>query len=456
MATISGAALQQQTATPTLPSKPLPPPLKKPTAPTAPRIDLEPLYSALKSAIGDKWPIYKEACALYLSGKQGVNEIQWPHMAMFGSRLTLHSTGQLNQEELARRIDPFICLDPAREHLHNQLICAIYANTLRDAPEPGVASWVSASDKVTASSKAVTGDAAEQRLKTEIKHLPPRERHRLKQLQDDHGDWLTHTVQEYQRAREMNKLPDIVPTSAGGYNKTSMTLGFLCNASSTNMITDWETEINKRYAQPLFVESHEFPESDTIAARMTPICYEEGLVAGASSGCADFINVAAEAYVKELLADIFARVRTNGANYVQTAVFRKKINREEEGWERGEVKRNAVGLLPCEVEAGAKQRPLNLNDLRIAIELGNNYLNQMRLVSDRIMVGDFMDDDEEPLIEESDASAAKMNGVVLSNGTHDEDEHMIDADGDWTWVGGLANDREQLGSVLEDLLVVGQ
>jgi len=86
---------------------------------------------------------------------------------------------------------------------------------------------VSASDKVTASSKAVTGDAAEQRLKTEIMYLPPRERHRLKQLQDDHGDWLTQTVQEYQRAREMNKLPDIVPTSAGGYNKTSMTLEVL-------------------------------------------------------------------------------------------------------------------------------------------------------------------------------------------------------------------------------------
>ena len=26
-------------------------------------------------------------------------------------------TGELNQEELSRRIDPFICCDPAREHL---------------------------------------------------------------------------------------------------------------------------------------------------------------------------------------------------------------------------------------------------------------------------------------------------------------------------------------------------
>jgi transcriptional coactivator HFI1/ADA1 len=97
---------------------------------------------------------------------------------------TYTAIGQLNQDELARRIDPFICIDPSREHLHNQFICAIYSNSLRDPPEPGVASWVSASDKLTTSSKPVTGDAAEQRLKTEVMQLPPRERHRLKQMQD--------------------------------------------------------------------------------------------------------------------------------------------------------------------------------------------------------------------------------------------------------------------------------
>lgn len=98
--------------------------------------------------------------------------------------LTLPYSGQLNQDELSRRIDPFICVDASREHLHNQFICAIYSNSLRDSPEPGVASWVSASDKLTTSSKPVTGDAAEQRLKTEVMQLPPRERHRLKQMQD--------------------------------------------------------------------------------------------------------------------------------------------------------------------------------------------------------------------------------------------------------------------------------
>lgn len=77
------------------------------------------------------------------------------------------------------------------EHLHNQLISAIYGNVTREIPDHGVASWVSANDKPTAGagSKPVTGDAAEQRLKTEVMQLPSRDRRRLKDLsQNEVGD----------------------------------------------------------------------------------------------------------------------------------------------------------------------------------------------------------------------------------------------------------------------------
>ena len=70
------------------------------------------------------------------------------------------------------------------EHLHNQLIAAIYGNVTREMPDHGVATWVSANDKPTtgAGSKPVSGDAAEQRLKTEVMQLPSRDRRRLKDL----------------------------------------------------------------------------------------------------------------------------------------------------------------------------------------------------------------------------------------------------------------------------------
>ena len=74
--------------------------------------------------------------------------------------------------------------DPTIEHLHNQLIAGIFANLGRDLPEPGVAPWVSANDKPTVLAKPVSGDAAEQRLKTEIMRLPARDRRRLKEVPD--------------------------------------------------------------------------------------------------------------------------------------------------------------------------------------------------------------------------------------------------------------------------------
>lgn len=93
--------------------------------------------------------------------------------------------GQLSQTELAGRIDGFLVTPSAEiEHLHNQLISAIYANVTREMPDHGVASWVSANDKPTAGagSKPVSGDAAEQRLKTEVMQLPARDRRRIKDL----------------------------------------------------------------------------------------------------------------------------------------------------------------------------------------------------------------------------------------------------------------------------------
>jgi transcriptional coactivator HFI1/ADA1 len=99
--------------------------------------------------------------------------------------LILPSIGQLNQAELSARIDSFLVTPTGDiEHLHNQLVAAIYGNVTREMPDHGVASWVSANDKPTtgAGSKPVSGDAAEQRLKTEVMQLPSRDRRRLKDL----------------------------------------------------------------------------------------------------------------------------------------------------------------------------------------------------------------------------------------------------------------------------------
>ncbi len=91
----------------------------------------------------------------------------------------------MNQAELSSRLDSFLITPTGEiEHLHNQLVSAIYGNVTREMPDHGVASWVSANDKPTtgAGSKPVSGDAAEQRLKTEVMALPSRDRRRIKDL----------------------------------------------------------------------------------------------------------------------------------------------------------------------------------------------------------------------------------------------------------------------------------
>ena len=92
--------------------------------------------------------------------------------------------GRLNQVELSERIDPILTShNGEKEHLHNKLISAIYGNVTREMPDQGLAPWVSANDKPTATgAKPVTGDAAERRLKGDVMQLPSRDRRRIKDL----------------------------------------------------------------------------------------------------------------------------------------------------------------------------------------------------------------------------------------------------------------------------------
>lgn len=164
----------------------------------------------------------------------------------------IYPTGKRNQSELAWIVDPFLRGEAHREQLHNQLLLALFANTQREPPDQiGVATWVAANDKPAAATKPVSGDAAEQRLKSEIMHLPARERHRLKALQEvssvifvrsdtrsqktsskynssnaapqDTSDGFALVMNEDHNALRI-KLPEQQPGSAGGYSRTSKCL----------------------------------------------------------------------------------------------------------------------------------------------------------------------------------------------------------------------------------------
>lgn len=79
MPDIDPAALSRQgsgsipSSTPVLPSKSVPTPAstqkQSKSLSMGQRIDLEPLYTALKAAIGEHWVPYKEATSLFILGE---------------------------------------------------------------------------------------------------------------------------------------------------------------------------------------------------------------------------------------------------------------------------------------------------------------------------------------------------------------------------------------------------
>lgn len=181
--------------------------LKRSTTERKPRIDVEPLYSAVKGAISDvDWTTYKASLTQFL-------------------------LGNLNQEELSFKLGK-ILNTTALEHAHNSLVAAIYANIWRDAPEAGIASWVSSSDKPSSSTVKGQGDESEKRLKYEVMQLSRRERKRLKGIpaaeaaaiggQDAPGAGIgaTGPVSELIEMKR-GKQPAVGPVGPAGGYKTS-------------------------------------------------------------------------------------------------------------------------------------------------------------------------------------------------------------------------------------------
>ncbi|KAI8232299.1 Transcriptional coactivator HFI1/ADA1 [Colletotrichum sp. SAR 10_86] len=400
------------------------------------RIDLEPLYTALKQAIGpEAWIVYKESTTEFLIGR-------------------------LNQTEYTERIDP-ILVSPngEKEHLHNQLIAAIYGNVTREMPDQGLAPWVSANDKPTApvGSKPVSGDAAERRLKGDVMQLPSKDRRRIKDLaSNDVGYTLPPYMANYTKTAE-------VPPSAGGIGGINK--------------MNFDLEIRKRFAQPLAVESGEFPDAQLIEGRMLPFCYEAGLTNGHVSDAAYFMSVATETFIKESLAAVFSKTRSNGpgeggnagfgagTNWIQTHKYRRQLVKEEDAALRGDMTRDKSGLLPIESKAASERGPLGMADVRIALEMADSGLSQFPIINTAISYG-YREGELENWHDytwlpgfEGLGDNTKTEGVdtglsakqQLPNGHVD----AMEIDSEPWWEGGDPQDMSALDSVLDSCLAVG-
>ncbi|RDA87158.1 hypothetical protein CP532_4244 [Ophiocordyceps camponoti-leonardi (nom. inval.)] len=400
------------------------------------RIDLEPVYAPLKAAIGgEQWLLYKEATAEFL-------------------------TGRLSQAEYSDRIDPLLDGDNGdKDHLHNLLIAALLGNVTREMPDQGIAPWVSANDKpvVPVASKPVTGDAAERRLKGDVMQLPARDRRRIKDLTQmdwDPYEMLANTLLETHR--RPTSVPEPPSSAVGSINKMNFDL-----------------EIRKRFAQPLAVESGEFPDVGLITGRMLPMCYDAGLAGGHSSDAPQLLSVATETFIKEILTQIFSRTRSNGpgdsgcaglgigTTWIQTRKYQRQLRLEEEAAQRGEMTRDKNGLLPVEAKAAAERQQLGMADMRLSLELADSGMAQFPALRTQTMFG-YRDGELENWEDYTWVGGQRPDPIEAGGGGGASREQQkalnghaepMDVDGgDAWWDGSESQDVDMLDDVLESCL----
>lgn len=218
---------------------------------------------------------------------------------------------------------------------------------------------------------------------------------------------------------------------------------------------------------------------------MLPMCYETGL-GSHGSDAAQFMTVATETYVKELLSDLFGKTRSNGpglsgsagsgggAGWIMTHKYRVQLETEEQACMRGEIQRDKSGLLPIEAKAASDRGPLGMADVRTALEIQASHFAQFPVVMEHIMSGyregelevwdehQYINDYGLPVNKldvDGDVQMGGMNGII-TNGTgskasnhHYPTEDASDTE-DYGWVGGSSHDKNTLNSLFADCLAV--
>ncbi|EME81098.1 uncharacterized protein MYCFIDRAFT_197912 [Pseudocercospora fijiensis CIRAD86] len=370
------------------------------------RINVEPIYTQLKSALGDNWAEYKTAFSEFVRGCINQAELSWVLQPILSSAPSTTTSGDSSKGP------PSILI------LHNQLLTAIYANTLRDPPPTEVAPWVVATDKPTSTSKNAAGgsganDKAEERLKKEIMTIGPRDRARIKGLKDPSKAVNDGFREALDYSTELTIRPSGAQTLSTQAEPQSATGAGPSGGGASGLArNNFEVEIHRLYAQPLAAEQLEFPAQADMQNRIEPICYREGLTGGVQQGqvqpCAELVEQAAEVFMKGVLGALLGHARSNaaGKDGIQTHKFKKQLRKEEDDADRGVLQRNAGGLLPVEMEMMAKTNPLNMQDLRLGVGLQDHYLKHERFLGERVMLSHYPDLVRKPT----------PNGLAFGNG----------------------------------------
>ncbi|SCU83128.1 LAMI_0C02102g1_1 [Lachancea mirantina] len=280
------------------PASPGPTPVQTPG--TNKRLNMEQMVEDFSEHLGkENWSKYAHVVSLFILGKLSRKELTKELDLLFSPPA---DDAQRNSRQSVAGRSTLV-------QLHNQLLLAILANSLRDSPldSLGDGIWGFNNSSAQANKRRINKHNSQiETYKKIVMSLPPRDRNRLKAVTKEAGK-RGFVLCSVLQAR-LNTIPKIpIVTNPNTLKRVK--------ASNLKTPLEWSQEIVNGFSAPLATESFSLPDSDSLYLRIISIAREHGLVGAVDGRCVEILTLALENYLKNIVESAIDTVRYREKHY---------------------------------------------------------------------------------------------------------------------------------------------
>lgn len=341
------------------------------------RIEVDKLVSELQKKMGGNWDKYQRTISLFLVGK-------------------------LSRQELLSNINPLLT-DSKMIRMHNKLLLANLANSLRDGPIDQMSKQsgfgTNSSSKKKKDSKVKVSSQYE-KLKKNIMNLPIRERYRIKTITRDSGKRnMSTSSMTLTRQALLPKIPYVTDK----------------DRALTGNTVEWTQDISHSLQTPLSTESYSLPDIDTLESKMLGISREHGLTGSIDKSVFELVSIGLETYLKLILESSIDTVR-----------YRKRKYSDNLTGNNSEFKKSKIILTNEDIADTLKISPYLVEPNGPLYRLNTVLLNDDCHVEEKTTIDSFLSFPrpkiiESPLITKKDDKDIKIEENNSSNKLNDNE-----------------------------------
>ncbi|SCV03894.1 LAME_0H14092g1_1 [Lachancea meyersii CBS 8951] len=259
------------------------------------RLNVESMVEAFTNVLGkENWNKYAQIISLFVLGKLSRKELVNEIDLIFSFPQELPGRSKSTQSALSHG---------NLIRMHNQLLLAILANSLRGMPlgESSEGTWGFNNGPSGANKKRSNKHSSQiDTYKKIVMSLPTEDRSRLKAITKEAGKRgfvLCSVLQA--RLSAIPKIPIVTNPET------------LKRVKASNLKTplEWSQEIVNGFSAPLATESYALPDNDSLYLRMISLAREHGLVGAVDGRCVEIMTLALENYLKNIVESAIDTVR---------------------------------------------------------------------------------------------------------------------------------------------------